>query len=158
MTFYSQDGWTALHKASQEGHVDVVRALIEANARVNQQTTVFNVSIAKLAVFICSDRRSPHGVSVYPSSVNSCSIPFASLPALPSPPVLSLILSIHYNVSSSFLCTSSNSHTLSIPHILFPFLLPSHPPFLPVYNNSSLHTYRKGVQHSTWPHCKAMWQ
>ena len=46
--------------ASQEGHVNVIRVLIDANARVNQQTTVLDVSIAKLAVFICSDRRCPH--------------------------------------------------------------------------------------------------
>ena len=40
MTSYLQDGWTALHKASQEGQVDVVLVLIEANARVNQQSKV----------------------------------------------------------------------------------------------------------------------
>ena len=31
---------TALHMSSQEGHVHVVHALIEASARVNQQTKV----------------------------------------------------------------------------------------------------------------------
>ena len=36
----SQLGGTALHVASQEGHVDVVRVLIEANAQVNQQAKV----------------------------------------------------------------------------------------------------------------------
>ena len=146
MTSYSQDGYTTLHLTSQEGHVNAVRVLINANARVNQQTTVLNVSIAIVAVFICSDRRCPHTVSVYLSSVNL--VAFLFPPFLPS---CSFFLSIHCNVSPFFLCTSSNSHTLSIPHILFPFLLPSHPPFLPVCNNSSLHTCRKGVQHSTWP-------
>ena len=127
MVSYLQDGWTALHKASQEGHVDVVRVLIDANAHVNQQTTVLSVSIAKLAVFICSNTQSPHIVSVYPSSVNSCSIPFASLPALPSPPVLSFYPSI----------TMSHHPSSVPPQILTPF--PSHtssfpsscPPTLP---------------------------
>ena len=40
MTSYSQDGCTALHLASQEGQLDVVRVLIEANARVNQRSKV----------------------------------------------------------------------------------------------------------------------
>ena len=113
--------------ASQEGHVNAVRVLIDANACVNQQTTVLSVSIAKLAVFICSHKRCPHTVSVYPSSVNSCSIPFASLPALPSPPVLSFYPS-----------TTMSHHPSSVPpQILTPF--PSHtssfpsscPPSLP---------------------------
>ena len=157
MTSYTQNGWTALHAASQEGHVDVVHTLIDANARVNQQTTVLDVSIAKLAVFICSDRRCPHTVSVYLSSVKFL-LHFFCLPPCPPFPSCCFLLSLHYNVSPCFLCTSSNSHTLSIPHILFPFLLPSHPPFILVCNDSSLDTYRKGVQHSTWPRGKAMWQ
>ena len=35
-----QDGWTALHMAAQEGKVDVVRLLTEAQALVNIQTKV----------------------------------------------------------------------------------------------------------------------
>ena len=35
-----QDGWTALHMAAQEGKVDVVRVLTEAQAQVNIQTEV----------------------------------------------------------------------------------------------------------------------
>ena len=35
-----QNGWTALHLASQEGHVAVVRLLIEAHAVINQQSKV----------------------------------------------------------------------------------------------------------------------
>ena len=35
-----QDGWTALHLAAQEGKVDVVRLLTEAQAQVNIQTKV----------------------------------------------------------------------------------------------------------------------
>ena len=38
--FCAQDGWTALHLAAQEGKVDVVRLLTEAQARVNIQTKV----------------------------------------------------------------------------------------------------------------------
>ena len=36
-----QDGWTALHLAAQEGKVDVVRLLIDAEAQVNIQTEVY---------------------------------------------------------------------------------------------------------------------
>ena len=36
----SQDDWTALHWAAQEGRVDVVRLLTEAQAQVNIQTDV----------------------------------------------------------------------------------------------------------------------
>ena len=134
----------------------MVRVLIDANARVNQQTTGLNVSIAKLAVFICSDSQSPHTVSVYPSSVNSCSIPFASLPALlpllffPSihPLQCLTILPLYF---LKFSHPFHPTHPLSLP----PALPPS---FLPVCKKPSLHTYRKGVQHSTWPHGKAMWQ
>ena len=35
-----QDGWTALHLAAQEGKLDVVRLLTEAQAQVNAQTEV----------------------------------------------------------------------------------------------------------------------
>ena len=123
MTLYSQDGWTALHMASQEGHVDVVCALIDANARVNQQTTLLDVSIAKLAVFICSDRQCPHTLSVYPSSVHFCSIPFASLPALPSPPVLSFYPSI-----------TMSHYPSSVPPQIHPPSFPSScPPTLPSF-------------------------
>ena len=37
---FVQDGWTALHLTSQDGHPNVVRVLIEANARVNQRSKV----------------------------------------------------------------------------------------------------------------------
>ena len=35
-----QNGWTALHLASREGHVAVVHLLIEAHAVINQQDKV----------------------------------------------------------------------------------------------------------------------
>lgn len=42
---FPQDGSTALHLSSQEGHVAVVQLLIEANVNVNQQ---------QLVIFQCS--------------------------------------------------------------------------------------------------------
>ena len=131
MVSYPQDGYTALHSASQEGHVDVVRVLIDANAHVNQQTTVLNVSIAKLAVFICSNRLCPHTVSVYPSSVHSCSIPFASLPALLPLLFFPSIHSLHcLTILPLYLLKFSHpfhpTHPLSLP----PALPPSLPPCL----------------------------
>ena len=38
-----QDGWTALHLAAQEGEVDVMRLLIDAEAQVNIQTEVYTL-------------------------------------------------------------------------------------------------------------------
>ena len=43
MCFCPQDGWTALHLAAQEGKVDVVRLLTEAQAQVNIQSEVCRV-------------------------------------------------------------------------------------------------------------------
>ena len=40
MCLCPQDDWTALHLAAQEGKVDVVRLLTEAQAQVNIQTEV----------------------------------------------------------------------------------------------------------------------
>ena len=37
---YTQDGWTPLMTASYEGHVDIVRILIEAKAQINMQEEV----------------------------------------------------------------------------------------------------------------------
>ena len=39
-TLCPQDGWTALHLAAQEGKVDVVRLLIDAEAQVHIQNKV----------------------------------------------------------------------------------------------------------------------
>ena len=41
--FLSQDGWTALHMAAQEGKSDVARLLTEAKAHVNKQTEVYTL-------------------------------------------------------------------------------------------------------------------
>ena len=40
MTFVLQDGQSPLHAASEKGHFDIVRTLIEAGANVNQATKV----------------------------------------------------------------------------------------------------------------------
>ena len=40
MTFVLQYGWSPLHKASDKGHLDIVKTLIEAGANVNQATKV----------------------------------------------------------------------------------------------------------------------
>ena len=40
MCLYTQDSWTALHMAAQEGKVDLVRLLTEAQAQINIQTEV----------------------------------------------------------------------------------------------------------------------
>ena len=46
----TQDGWTALHVAAQEGKVDVVRLLLtEAQALVNIQTKVHSHHITTLS-------------------------------------------------------------------------------------------------------------
>ena len=40
ITFVSQDGWSPLMAAIEEGHVDVVRSLIQAGANVNHTDKV----------------------------------------------------------------------------------------------------------------------
>ena len=44
-TTTSQNGWTPLMQASQEGHVDVVNVLLDHGANANHQTDVSYVSI-----------------------------------------------------------------------------------------------------------------
>lgn len=40
MTFLLQDGCSPLHLASDEGHLDIVKTLIEAGANANQADKV----------------------------------------------------------------------------------------------------------------------
>ena len=40
MTFVLQNGWSPLHLASEKGHLDIVKTLIEAGANVNQANKV----------------------------------------------------------------------------------------------------------------------
>ena len=43
MAFVLQDGWTPLVRASQNGHLEVVKSLIEAGANVNHTTKVVKI-------------------------------------------------------------------------------------------------------------------
>ena len=43
MGFVLQDGWTPLVYASQNGHLEVVKSLIEAGANVNHTTKVVKI-------------------------------------------------------------------------------------------------------------------
>ena len=45
MTFILQDGWSPLYSASLNGHLDVVRALIEAGASISQANKVVTVLV-----------------------------------------------------------------------------------------------------------------
>ena len=40
MTLVLQDGWSPLMRASEKGHLDIVKTLIEAGAKVNQTSKV----------------------------------------------------------------------------------------------------------------------
>ena len=45
MTFVLQNGWSPLHRASLNGHLDIVRALIEAGANISQVDKVGTVLV-----------------------------------------------------------------------------------------------------------------
>ena len=45
MTFILQDGWNSLHSASFNGHLDIVRVLIEAGANISQANKVGTVLV-----------------------------------------------------------------------------------------------------------------
>ena len=43
MGFVFQDGWTPLVSASQNGHLEIVKSLVEAGANVNHTTKVVKI-------------------------------------------------------------------------------------------------------------------
>ena len=102
-----QNGCTALHLSSQEGHFDVVHALIEANAHVNQRSKVnqlihvdctSSVSVCMLPVFTLHCCLCPFA-SFFPSRCLShyCLLPMhLILPQLPavSYPTLYIVVEI----------------------------------------------------------------
>ena len=45
MTFVLQNGWSSLHIASLKGHLDIVRALIEAGVNISQANKVGTVLV-----------------------------------------------------------------------------------------------------------------
>ena len=57
----TQNGWTPVMQASQEGHVDVINILLDHNAKVNHQTevrppnTVANYTQLLSDNLVCSD-------------------------------------------------------------------------------------------------------
>ena len=51
MTFVLQDGWSPLHKASINGHLEIVKTLIEAGANVNQATKVHHVAFSVIVIY-----------------------------------------------------------------------------------------------------------
>ena len=53
MTFVLQDGWSPLHTSSFNGHLDIVRALIEAGANISQATRVGTVFVNQCHCVTC---------------------------------------------------------------------------------------------------------
>ena len=53
MTFVLQYGWSSLHSASFYGHLDIVRALIEAGANISQTTKVGTVLVNQCHCTLC---------------------------------------------------------------------------------------------------------
>ena len=53
MTFVLQNGWSPLHRASFYGHLDIVRALIEAGANISQVDKVDTVLVNQCHCTTC---------------------------------------------------------------------------------------------------------
>ena len=73
----TQDGWTALHLAAQEGKVDVVRLLLtEAQALVNIQTEVHShhITTNDFSLLLSVSLFCLHVCLVYSSNVSSCAV------------------------------------------------------------------------------------
>ena len=135
VTPYTQDGGTALHLTLQEGHVDVVRVLIEANALVNQHAKVVQPICIHVECSYTNNVLLPlalclsHSFSLY--------ILLLTLSSSPNPPYsfpfllpLSFLPSLHFSFPP-YLCT-----------YLLPFVHPSSlPTSLPRLFYSSFFSY-----------------
>ena len=53
MTFVLQNGWSPLYRASFYGHLDIVRALIEAGANISQVDKVDTVLVNQCHCTTC---------------------------------------------------------------------------------------------------------
>ena len=154
MTFYSQNGCTALHLASQNGHVYVVRMLIEANAHMNPQTKVMqpihvecsHTSSVSLPLLLCLSSFFPVTHPLNFSLTQPASLPPFLPPSFisPLPYLIGLLSSIPPSSLPPFslipLCFSllpylspHSSLSLSPPSdgLLF---LPSLPPYHTIYS------------------------
>ena len=50
---FQTDGWTPLHIASQNGHVECVRALLDRGAAINQATVGCTIWMAEYCSGLC---------------------------------------------------------------------------------------------------------
>ena len=65
MIFVLQDGWSLLMRASSEGHLNVVKSLIEAGANVNQADKV-GIYTPTLILWIVAM------AACHPAHINTC--------------------------------------------------------------------------------------
>ena len=141
MTFYSQNGCTALHLASQNGHVYVARMLIEANAHMNPQTKVLqpihvecsHTSSVSLPLFLCLSSFFPLTHPLNFSLTQPASLPPFPPPSFisPLPYLIGLLSSIPPSLlSPSLLTTSLFTHSFMFlpPSLSLSSLLPLSPP------------------------------
>ena len=56
MTFVLQNGWSPLYRASLNGHLDIVRALIEAGANISQANKVGSVPCKSKSVLLVNGK------------------------------------------------------------------------------------------------------
>ena len=76
MKFVLQNGWSPLYVASENGHLEVVKTLIEARADVNQANKVHCNIFTHQRKYVCDSIACIHGVhvkiSAYVYHVHSC--------------------------------------------------------------------------------------
>ena len=137
MTFYSQNGCTALHLASQNGHVYVVRMLIEANAHMNPQTKVMqpihvecsHTSSVSLPLFLCLSSFFPVTHPLNFSLTQPASLPPFLPPSFISP--LPYLIGLLSSIPPSLLSLSLLSPSLLSPSLLTTSLFTHSFMFLP---------------------------